>query len=1829
MKKLLLISVLLNFVTAAFATLPAYEPFANSVGLFPTGTAYASGMGGWHQTNAQGDFWYEIGNTLSTNLGAYITNFSLSYPGLPASTGNALVLQNASGPGLRMQTASPEIFETANGTKVYYSMMIQLANIANLSSSGDYCWGFNNGSAADQTTQPSDFHGRVYFKKNGTGYQLGIARTSTVAYDPTVHSTNETVFIVGSYEIVTTNSAGIASTTNDICRLWINPSSSTFGTGTPPTENTNTIAFTDADEATAINTFLFADRSTTTPNVLIVDDFRLGTNWAFVTGGAGVKTAPPATATVVYGGTLSLTNKATGSSTLTYSWQFNGVTISGATGNILSIPNVNESNAGTYASIVSTGVGNPVTNTTTVTLSGDPSVVSGPANQNVPTGGSATFSVSAIGTPTLTYAWLENGSPISDGTSGSGTVFSGTQTATLNLSSISAADNNSSFSCEVMNGLGSEVTSTNATLTVQDPVVVSGPNNVTALYQGTANFSVVGAGTAPLSYQWYFNGNQLTDGPSPSGSGATISGSQTANLSVSGVTYMDAGNYYAVIANANQSTATSSGATLTVLDPYIVTQPTPQSAVLGGSATFTVVAAGSPTINYQWYQGPNMLNDDGSTIFGSQTASLTISNITAADAAKYYVILYGPTDVVTNSTTNSLTVITPITATRPLKSLVERAGDHVAFSIGLTGTSPAYQWQFNGVNIPGATKNSISLTNIQTANAGTYTVTVTNLFSTNTQSATLTIINSALLPLASTNLIVVRVGDGAQTLSGATGNTIYLDQYTTNGTYVDTAQIPDESTNQAYGAGSASSVFGSPALLGQGAGADSLNALSLTVSGVNQEYLNFAGYCENYPFFGTDITAGATAGPNWRGLGSVNAMGVYSLAYTNSGLYSGGNHTIRSTVTLDGTNFWTAGQAGSAGLKYVSTVVQSIATGNGIPSITSSLTGTEVVQIVGTNLVFSDSAAASGAGLYATAGTAEPLPSGNAPSALILNEGGQPVDFAFSPDYQTVYIADSQTYQGQFSQAGGIQRWDTNTSSGGYSYSYTLQPVAGLTNGAQGLTVYFPSNIISWGSGVSGAVIYATSVGATTNSLTQTVDTGATSTPTIIATAGVNQALRGVRFGPALVPVAIVSQPQSQTNFPGNSVTFSVAATGTAPIYYQWQFNGTDIPGATQSTFTTNNISVASSGNYTVIVSNLAPSSVTSATAVLTVTASPAVFAYFPPSYVGTVGDHFAFAPVVTGSQPITAQWYLNDTNHPISGATNTTLEFTNIQMSQEGLYLLLVSNPFDTVSGEAVLSVYSAPQPLSSTNLVVARIGDGVQPLSGMTGNTLYLDQYGPNGSYRGSIQIPDEGTGLPYGTGSATSASLPFGSPALLVVGGDVLPANDSGYQAILTRSADGSSINFVGYCQGYPFFGPDVTAGSLGGPNWRGIGSVNAFGSYSLVYTNTGIYASGNHQFHSAVTLDQTNYWTTGEAGSGQSIKYVTPGFEPAGGGGVPSIAGSISGTRVIQIIGGNLVYSDIGASPAGIYAVPGTPEVPTTPELLIAETNSPTDFAASPDGATVYIADNGTFGGSSSPAGGIQRWDTNLVSGGYTYSYTLATGATSTAGARGVAVDFSAQSSWGSGVTGANIYATTAEPTGNRLIQVTDMGASSAATTLVTTGPTNILAGVKFGPTFTAVSIATQPQGQSVAVGDTPMFSVGAAGSAPFSYQWLFNNNPISGANQSTFTITNAQPSNAGNYSVIVSNSNSSVTSAVAVLTVTGGSQPLTFSQPVRLSDGTLQLSGMGTPNTGFHILASSDLTVPISQWTVVTSGTFDGNGQFTYVDTDAPNHATRFYVISVP
>src|SRR5258706_981822 len=123
----------------------------------------------------------------------------------------------------------------------------------------------------------------------------------------------------------------------------------------------------------------------------------------------------------------------------------------------------------------------------------------------------------------------------------------------------------------------------------------------------------------------------------------------------------------------------------------------------------------------------------------------------------------------------------------------------------------------------------------------------------------------------------------------------------------------------------------------------------------------------------------------------------------------------------------------------------------------------------------------------------------------------------------------------------------------------------------------------------------------------------------------------------AVVPPSITTQPASQTVTAGQTASFNLAATGTAPLSYQWQTNGANIAGATSASYTTPVTTTADSGStFRAVVTNTA-GTVTSAAATLTVNAAavaPTITTQ-PVNQTVTAGQTASFAVVAAGTAPL------------------------------------------------------------------------------------------------------------------------------------------------------------------------------------------------------------------------------------------------------------------------------------------------------------------------------------------------------------------------------------------------------------------------------------------------------------------------------------------------------------------------------------------------------------------------------------------------------------------
>src|SRR5205085_2023909 len=132
----------------------------------------------------------------------------------------------------------------------------------------------------------------------------------------------------------------------------------------------------------------------------------------------------------------------------------------------------------------------------------------------------------------------------------------------------------------------------------------------------------------------------------------------------------------------------------------------------------------------------------------------------------------------------------------------------------------------------------------------------------------------------------------------------------------------------------------------------------------------------------------------------------------------------------------------------------------------------------------------------------------------------------------------------------------------------------------------------------------------------------------------------------AAVEIGRASRRDSQTVTVGQTSTLTVAATGTAPLSYQWQKNSTAISGATSASYTTPATTSSDNGAKFVVVVSDSAGSVTSNAATLTVNAAavaPSITTQ-PSNQTVTVGQTAAFTVVATGTAPLSYQWQKNGT---------------------------------------------------------------------------------------------------------------------------------------------------------------------------------------------------------------------------------------------------------------------------------------------------------------------------------------------------------------------------------------------------------------------------------------------------------------------------------------------------------------------------------------------------------------------------------------------------------
>ena len=520
----------------------------------------------------------------------------------------------------------------------------------------------------------------------------------------------------------------------------------------------------------------------------------------------------------------------------------------------------------------------------------------------------------------------------------------------------------------------------------------------------------------------------------------------------------------------------------------------------------------------------------------------------------------------------------------------------------------------------------------------------------------------------------------------------------------------------------------------------------------------------------------------------------------------------------------------------------------------------------------------------------------------------------------------------------------------------------------------------------------------------------------------------------------------AQTAIAGATVTFRANVTASLPCYFQWQMNGTNLPGATGSSLVVSNVAMSQAGNYSVIASN-SLGTVTSSALLTTV---PLIITNQPQSQHVVVSGTTSFTVGCESVLPLTYQWRLRGTNLP--GATSSTLVLTNVNLTQDGGYTVVVSNSAGSVlSAKGALTVdYLAAWGVGNPYLIQSNVPVGLSNVVAVAGGQFH------------NLALRGDGTVVTWG-------GWPMGFPNPLEQGIINTPTNLSNVVAAvagathsLALRADGTVVTWGAYWQLNVFVGTATVPMGL-----TNVVAVAAGDNHSLALRSDGtVVAWGGNNPYGQTTV-------------------------PSGLNNVVAVAAGSRHSLALRADGAIVAWGDFQF---GQTAIPANAS-----NVVAIATGQFRNLALRADG-TVVTWGNG--------ANSVPLSATNIVA--------VATSDTSLSLA--LRVD-------GSLIEWDNIgIAHTTVPA----IQL-PIVAITCGSVFVT--PSQNLAIPALGPPFITSRLANR----TVPVGGRVYFRVEATGEWPLHYQWRRNGVALPGHTNAMLTLTGVTANDAGDYSVIVSNS----------------------------------------------------------------------------------------------
>ncbi len=333
-----------------------------------------------------------------------------------------------------------------------------------------------------------------------------------------------------------------------------------------------------------------------------------------------------------------------------------------------------------------------------------PVITQEPAGATVSPGLPVAFRVDATSAGNLSYQWLKDGVPITG--------------ATKNLYSLpkTVVTQQGSYQCRVSNGAGS-VLSQPAILRLYGlPAVLLQPTpSAFTLSAGQPlRLEAAAEGVGLLRYQWQWNSQNIAGETGPT-------------LLRANAVFADSGSYRVLISN-NYGSVTSKTAVVTVQAPVVITRQPPGSLglPLAGAGSLSVAATGTGKLTYQWWK-------NGQIVPKATSPVLSLKPVTQATAGSYTCWVQNTVNTTVHRLESTACIVTVGSGlrivTQPLAALAVPLDGTISLSTTATAAGPvSFQWQKNGIDLPGQNNSSLSVSPASWKDAGNYTCLVASEF---------------------------------------------------------------------------------------------------------------------------------------------------------------------------------------------------------------------------------------------------------------------------------------------------------------------------------------------------------------------------------------------------------------------------------------------------------------------------------------------------------------------------------------------------------------------------------------------------------------------------------------------------------------------------------------------------------------------------------------------------------------------------------------------------------------------------------------------------------------------------------------------------------------------------------------------------------------------------------------------------------------------------------------------------------------------------------------------------------------------------------------------